>query len=914
VSLRDDLAHLLEPARVLDGPADLAAYSSDASFYRMVPRAVVRPRSIDEVRSLFAFAARSRVPLTFRAAGTSLSGQAVTDGIVVDVSRHWRGLSVEDGGRRVRVGPGVIGGFVNRRLESLGRKLGPDPASIDACMIGGIVSNNSSGMCCGTENNAYRTLEAMTFVLPSGTVVDTASPGAHEAFAAAEPGLARGLAELRDRVRSDAALSDRIRRKYRLKNTVGYSINAFLDFADPLDILWHLIVGGEGTLAFVAEAVFRTVPDLPRREAGLLFFDDVFAACASIQALRDSGAAALELMDRASLRSVAGRAGVPDFVASLPPAAAAILVEYQAADDGGLAVLSAARERGLEAMKLLAEVPFTRDPARQAEMWTVRKGLIPSVGAMRRRGTSLITEDVVFPVETLAPGVVALQGLFAKHGYDDAIVFGHAKDGNLHFLLVQGFGDPTEIERYARFTDDLVELVVGRHDGALKAEHGTGRNMAPFVEVEWGRDAYDVMKRVKALVDPDGILNPGVILNPDPAIHLKNLKDLPEVDPVVDACIECGFCEPKCPSRDLTLTPRQRIMVRREGARLALAGRDADARALDAAAAYAVVDSCAADGLCATSCPVDIDTGKLVKRLRHDRHAPVVHELAALAARRFALVERAARFGLRARLLVAPWMPDLPEPAPALPWTAQRDAVAVYLPSCVTRVAGPHRDGGASTAHALVAAAARAGSPVWIPEDVAGTCCGLPFQSKGFSRAHAAAANNAVSRLWSWSGEGRLPVVIDTSPCTWTLRASRDVLSGENLARLDRMRVLDGVEFAHDLVLPGLTILRRAGKVAVHPVCSAVKLGVAAQLREVASACALEIFVPPSAGCCGFAGDRGFLVPELTAAATFAEAQELRGLDLDGCYATSRTCEIGLSRATGRAWLSIWRLLDDASR
>ena len=898
MELRLSLEALLSPDRVLTRPLDLAIYATDASLYRIPPTAVVRPRDVEEVRGLLAFARKRKIPLTFRAAGTSLSGQALGTGIIVDVSRHWRRLEILDDGARVRVGPGVIGGFVNRALARHGTKLGPDPASIDACMIGGIVANNSSGMCCGVERNAYRTLDSLQFVLASGTVVDSALPYASERLREGEPAIWNGLASLRDRVRSNPPLAERIASKYRLKNTMGYGLNAFLDFDDPLAILWHLLVGSEGTLAFLAEATFRTVPDLPFKATGLLFHESVHAACRAVEPLKASGAAAIELMDRASLRSVEGKPGVPASVAGLPEGAAAVLVEYQAA--------SAAELEGLDG-------PWTREPSEQGALWAVRKGIIPSVGARRRRGTTLVTEDVVFPPEALADGVLGLQELFRKHRYDDAVVFGHAKDGNLHFLLAQGM-DAAGARQLEAFMGDLAELVVGRHGGALKAEHGTGRNMAPFVEMEWGADAVAVMREVKRLLDPAGILNPGVLLNDDRRVHVSSLKSLPPIEEEADACIECGFCESRCPSRDLTLSPRHRILLRRERARLLDDGLVDQAAALEAESVYDVLDTCATDGLCATACPVGIDTGRLVKRLRSEAHGPIARGVASAMASAMRVVEPAARLGLRigrsaastfgdaavsgvtSALGLPEWLPDSPPPAQALPRTSREGALAVYVPSCLSRVAGDGEK--ESLAATIVAVSARAGIPVWVPDDVRGNCCGMPFASKGFPDAARALERASRARIGGWTGGGRLPAFTDTSPCSHQWGGA----------------VLDGIDFAHDVVLPRLPIRRRLPSIAVHLVCSAQRLGLDAKFRAIARACAMDVFVPPSAGCCGFAGDRGFLHPELTAAATAEEARELAQREFDGYYATSRTCEIGLERATGWPWRSIWRLLDDVSR
>jgi D-lactate dehydrogenase len=915
--LRAALEAFLRPDQILDRPIDRAAYASDASFYRLVPQAVVRPRSLDDIRALFAFGRKQRIPLTFRAAGTSLSGQAITEGILVDISRHWRAIQPLDGGRRVRVQPGAIGGHVNRTLAPLEARIGPDPASIDACMMGGILANNSSGMCCGVAQNSYHTLESLVFVLPSGTTIDTADPEAATAFERAEPQLAAGLRSLRDRVRANRALAARIRTKYLAKNTTGYSLNALIDFDEPIDIIRHLLIGSEGTLAFIAEAVLRTVPELPVRYTGLLLFPDIAAACRAVRPLADAGAAALEVMDRAALRSVAHVPGVPASLTSAGPDVAGLLVEFQEQLGTPIEAIASRAAAVIERMDLYEPARFSADAVERALLWRVRKGMFPSVGAVRPRGTTVLTEDIAVPIDALAPAVTDLRRIFHRHAYDDAIVFGHAKDGNLHFVLSQSFNDAAAIDQYARLMDDVVEMVVGTYDGALKAEHGTGRNMAPFVEAEWGADGYAIMKEVKALIDPDQILNPGVILNDDPRIHLKDIKPLPQVEEEVDRCIECGFCESYCPSRDLTLTPRQRIMIRREMER-----PGADRASLAAAFEYDGLQTCAVDGLCQLACPVRIDTGALTKKLRQ-RSQPAGAEVAARwTARHFGAASSLARVGLRiagrlpsALVARAGLEPPLPRPASGVPQTNGHAADAIYFPGCVSRILGPlpDEDSSSSVAAAFVEVARRAGLRLAIPPDAANHCCGMPYSSKGLSEAHAIAANRTIEFLWNASDNGRVPLVTDTSPCTYSL-ASTDALGPENRDRRSRLRIVDGLEYFATEVLPRLSLTRQPGVVTVHSVCSLVKLGRTDHLMAIASACSESVFVPASTGCCGFAGDRGWLVPELTASATRDMAEELRGREIRGHYSSSRTCEIGMSRATGRPYRSWIYLLEEASR
>lgn len=941
-SLRSALERIAAPERVLDRPIDRIAFASDASFYRLIPKAVVLTKSVDEVAELFRFARETKVPVTLRAAGTSLSGQAVTDGILAEVARHWRTVRVEDGGRRFRTQPGVIGASVNAALRPYGAKMGPDPASINTCTMGGILSNNSSGMCCGVTQNAYHTLESLTFLLPSGTRIDTAAPDADARFRAAEPALWQGLLDLKATLEADPALVARIRSKYRMKNTTGYSLNAFLDFETPVEIFRNLLVGAEGTLAFIAEAVLATVPDLPVKYTGLLLFPSMHAACAAIVPLRDSGAKALELLDRASLRSVETQPGVPRSIRTLPEGAAALLVEYQAGAEAERTGLEAVAAAAVAPLSLLEPARFTHDATEQALLWKVRQGTFPSVGAARKSGTTVLIEDVAFPIEHLADAAVDLTKLFVKHGYPEAILFGHAKDGNLHFVITQSFNDPAAVEKYARLIDDVVELVVKRYDGALKAEHGTGRNMAPFVETEWGPEAYSVMKRLKTLCDPEGILNPGVILNADPLCHLKDVKPMPTVEDEVDKCIECGYCEPKCPSRELTLTPRQRIVLRREMTRLESEGRNAPLlAALEAEFPYAAVDTCAVDGLCATACPVSIDTGQLTKRLRKARHSERARKAALAIARRFATVEPLLRTGLRAGHLVQSvlgagamagitramravvgkpfpqWSAEMPRAAKAArPATTKAGAAAVYFPACISRTMGalPGEPSETSLMEAFVAVAQRAGTPVFIPEDVEGVCCGVPFSSKGYTEANAFAANRAIERFWAWSDEGRLPVVVDTSPCTYGMKGSRPNLTPENQDRFDRLTILDGVAFTHDTLLPKLTAKRKSGPVALHPVCSLTKMNLGAKLEGIARFCSDDVTVPLSAGCCAFAGDRGFLHPELTASATKHEAAEVRAKGCEEHLSSSRTCEIGMTRATGEVYRSYMFLLEKVTR
>src|SRR5215207_8386332 len=808
--LRSELIGLLGEDRVLTRVIDLIRYASDASPYRLLPKAVVMARDVGDISKVLDYGRESGVPCTFRAGGTSLNGQSQSDGILVDVRRHWRGVEVLDDGARARVKPGTVLGHANRALARYGRKLGPDPASTDIACVGGVIANNSGGMRCGVVADPYSTVRSLTFVLPSGTVIDTAAPGAEGRFAEAEPELARGLTQIRDEIRADPRLSERIRDKFRIKNTTGYRLCAFLDGDTPVEIFRRLLVGSEGTLAFIAEAVFETVSKPSKTTVSWLHFDGIESATEPVPALVECGATAVELMVAPALMVAAQNiAGAPQDWLELPPTSAALLVEFGAATDGELDGLVAGAEEILREHELIRPTDFTRDPERIEVSWTVREGLHGLIGRLRPPGTSLIIEDVCVPPERIAESARDIQALLTEHGFLPGVA-GHTSAGNLHFMLTPDFAKQEDIDRYEAFMASLVELILDKYDGSLKAEHGTGVNMAPYVEREWGAKATSLMWRVKELADPDGVLAPGVLLSRDPGVHLRNLKTTPPIEEVATTCVECGFCEPVCPSRDLTTTPRQRIVLRREMARQPEGS--AVLRALLDQYEYDGLETCAADGSCVLACPVGIDTGTLVKGFRARQHSPRAERLALRAAERWGTVERAARGGLRiggaisralgdapvrgatraaraavSRELVPEWGEAMPPATPArLPPTSREGAAAVYFPACINRIFGPPQGGAERPplAEALVAVSARAEMPLWIPDDLSGRCCATPWTSKGFERGAAHAANETVAALWRWTGAGELPVVIDASSCTHGLSdTSVAVLTEENAER-----------------------------------------------------------------------------------------------------------------------------------
>lgn len=918
--------------RLFLGPFHNLALGDDASFYRLVPKIVVKAATADEVARLLRAASAEQVAVTFRTAGTSLSGQALSDSVLIYLAGHFKGLRVHAGASHVSLEPGVIGAEANFQLAPHGRKIGPDPASIGACMVGGIAANNSSGMCCGTAENSYKTVESMKLIFVDGDALDTADPVSRKRFVDGHPELVAELAAIRAEILADPELADRIRRKFKIKNTTGYGLNSFLDFDDPVDILLHLIVGSEGTLAFISEITYRTVVEHPFKASSLMIYPTIDAACRATVALKAGTVSAVELMDRASLRSVEDKPGMPAYLKGLGEDAAAILVEVRAADKPGLlALIEAALER-VEGIEPVFPLLFMDRKDDYEKLWDIRRGLFTSVGGARKPGSAVIIEDVVFPIERLAEGTLELQRLMAVHGFPEGIIFGHALEGNLHFVFCPDFADPEAVARYQRLMDDVAQMVVGRYDGSLKGEHGTGRNMAPFVEMEWGKTAYTFMKRLKRAFDPQNLLNPGVILNDDPEIHMKDLKSLTQVHPVIDPCIECGYCESVCPSRNITTTPRQRITLQRHMALLANQGREAERKAFHDSYEYFGDQTCAADGLCATVCPVSVDTGVFTKDYRRrestDRgrkigrwvadHYGLVTSLSrqglALSHAVHSLIGTKAMTGLTRALrtlsggLVPFWTPYAPKAAPRMdfrPTSQGKGRTVVYFPTCITRAMGPSclDPDQRGLYEATLSVLAKAGYDVVFPEGLRELCCGLTFESKGKHEEADRKSRELEAALRQASNDGAIPILCDASPCLYTMRSKME----------PGLKLHEPVEFITEYCLPHLDVRPVPETVTVHVSCSSVKMGLSAKFAALARLCATEVVVPRGIHCCGFAGDRGFFYPELNAAALADLRPQLPAVTTSG-YCNSRTCEIGLSYHGGVPYQSIIYLVDRASR
>ena len=916
--------------RYFTDPMSTLAYGTDASFYRLVPKLVVRVESEHEVVNILQHAYKEGVAVTFRAAGTSLSGQASSDSVLLVLGDNWNAKDIRNGGQQIRLQPGVIGAHANQWLLPYGQKIGPDPASIDTCKIGGILANNASGMCCGTAENSYSTIRDIRMVLADGTVLDTEDPESVDAFKKSHSTLLNGLAQLGKDTRANTTLADRIRHKYRLKNTTGLSINALVDYDDPIEILKHIMVGSEGILGFISAVTYNTVVDHPHKASAFIVFPDIETCCKAVPILKQQPVSAVELLDRRSMRSVEDKPGLPAWVKDLSANACALLIESRASSDSLLdeqltQIMSALKEFPTE-----QKIDFTKDPDEYGKLWAIRKGTFPAVGGVRKIGTTVIIEDVTFPIERLAEGANRLIELFDEHHYDEAILFGHALDGNFHFVFTQDFGNAEQVARYSAFMNDIAQLVAVEFGGALKAEHGTGRNMAPFVELEWGSEAWQIMWDIKALFDPKHILSPDVVLSRNKKLHLQNLKPLPEADELVDRCMECGFCEPVCPAKDLTLSPRQRIVMWRDIQAKKRAGNDVSE--LMKQYEYYGMETCAATGLCSMRCPLGINTGDLIRKLRAGEASQPT--AARWVGKHFATTLKGARFTFAAaataqHLLgdhimgsmthtlrkwtgnrIPRWssaMPTAAKPLRFVPAQTDNRPRVVYFTTCVSRMMGPSvaeintPSLGEKTKQLLE----KAGFQVIIPEWINDLCCGQPFESKGYPAEAKKKEDELIDALLKTTRQGKDPVYVDTSSCSLHMI---EAVKKRGIA----LNVYDSVDFIYQFVIERLNFKPMAKDIALHITCSSRHLAENKAFLAVVKRCTSgEVVIPEDIYCCGFAGDKGFNNPELN-------EHSLRSLrnSVKTCavgVSNSRTCEVGLTEHSGIDYQNIAYLVDSVT-
>ena len=929
-----EIASEIEESRIYDDELRRLAWGTDAGFYRLVPELVIRSRTEQEVSSVLKAALRHKVPVTFRAAGTSLSGQAVSDSVLVVAGKHWEKMSTEDDGQTVRLQPGVVGAAVNQFLKPYGRKFGPDPASIKSAMVGGIVMNNASGMSCGTWANSDRMLLSARIVLVDGTVLDTADPKSRDSFRQSHPEIISRIEALRDEVLADKELSDRIKHKYSIKNVTGLNLLPLITFSDPFDIILHLMVGSEGTLGFLSEVTMNTLKIAPLQANAMVYFKDMAEAARAVIAMRPLGVSAAEMLDKRSLASV--NAGEIEGLT-------AVLTMVEAESQHELAEKVKTVTDVLKGFETYGDVTFTTAPEEYGRYWAIRSGIFPTVGGMRRPGTTCLIEDVAFHVEDLAEAVTDLSELLDRHGYDDSCIYGHALEGNFHFIINQSFDSEKEIRRYKDMINDVGELVVRKYDGSLKAEHGTGRNMAPYVEYEWGSRAFEVMKRIKDIFDPENILNPGVIFNDDPECCFKNFKALPLLRPgegapeeteqaylKLNKCIECGFCEVNCVSCGFTMSSRTRIVLQREIARLKQSGDDPELlRRLQKQYSYQGEQTCAGDGLCSMSCPMGINVGDLTHEVRRQNHGKTAEKVGEIAADNFHGVKTALRgvlhladfghsvLGDKAMGTVAKglhaaglplWTPSMPKAynaAKHLPESEESQLKVVYFPSCLNQTMGTDKasKGMKPLAEEMTQLLQKAGYQVIYPKNMDSLCCGTIWESKGLPEIAEKKTRQLEDALWEASEHGKYPVVCDQSPCLHRMKQ-----------HITKVELYEAAEFVWKFLKDRLEFTQTDTPIALHLTCSTKLMKIDKVVHDLACLCSGNVLVPQGVGCCGFAGDKGMTHPELNAYALRKLRSQIQANGIEVGYSNSRTCEIGLQTNSGIPYRSIIYMVNSCTK
>lgn len=894
-------------------------WGTDAGFYRAIPKIVVRSKDEQEVAQLLRLAHKMKLPVTFRAAGTSLSGQAISNSIMIVAGKHWEKYSLNDDASEIKLQPGIVGQRVDEILSPYGRVFSPDPASKRSAMVGGIVINNASGMGCGTHANSDKILRSMRIVFADGTILDTGDQASKDEFARTHPDFIKKIEELRDRVCADEQLTARIHHKYSIKNVMGLNLRPFVAYTDPFEIITHLLVGSEGTLGFASEFTMTTAKKFTHTASAMIYFHDMRTASEAVVALKSGPVECAEMLDKTSLEAVNDPKG---------KGLTALLLRTSTFNQEQLDANIREITSILSTFDTVDGVKFTSDPAEYSKYWAIRSGLFPSVGGNRPLGTTVIIEDVAFHIDDLPNATVDLSNLLEEYDYKGSCIYGHALEGNYHFIISQKFDTEQDVSRYTAMMNAVVDLVVDKYDGSLKAEHGTGRNMAPFVKREWGEKAFNIMREVKQLFDPDNLLNPGVIFNDDPLCYIKDVKALPLTNVHVDKCIECGFCEVNCLSCGFTLSSRQRIVAQREITHLRQTGQDpARLARLEQQYLYDGLYTCAADGLCATSCPMNINTGDLTHDLKNQIMAK--NAMANKVGQFVADHLDGARTGLKvllhaatfaqnvigdeavntvgkafSRIGVPLWTSAMPRPRKQRVFsTFKSEKKVVYFPSCLNQTMGYSAHGTkADLVDTVVQFLNKAGWEVIFPDGLEKQCCGQIWESKGMPEIADAKSAQLEDVLLKASQNGTYPIIFDQSPCL-----------NRMLHFVTKIQPLELMAFVHDYVMEDLDFHQTDEPVSVHLTCSTRKMGLNDKLITLAQKCSTQVLIPEEVGCCGFAGDKGFTHPELNAYALRKLKPQIQAKGVVRGFSNSRTCEIGLTTNSGIPYQSLIYLVNECT-
>ena len=879
-----------ETARVL--------YSTDASIYEIEPLGVAFPAHADQVSRILRFAYERGIPVTPRGGGTSLAGQAVGRSIQIDFSRHMnRILEVDVEARWARIQPGVVLDELNAHLKPLGLLFAPDVSPSNRANVGGMIGNNS----CGSHSIIYgKTIDhvlELDVVLSDGTrtvfrPVGDREYGEKTAAGGMEGRIYREIRRIAHENRDEiAARYPRIMRR-----VGGYNLDEFTGDG-PFDPC-KMIVGSEGTLAAVTEARVNLVPLPAHTGLAICHFTDLIESMEATVEILETGPSAVELTDKVILdlaKESPAAAHQRDFIEGDPEAI--LMVEYYGETAGEVSDRLDALEMLLRERDLGYACVRAATPAAQSNAWGIRKaGLGLLMGMKGDTKPATFVEDTAVSPEKLPEYIRAFRDIVHRHG-TVASYYAHASVGTIHIRPLINLKKASDIAKMRSIAEEIRDLVIA-YGGAVSSEHGDGLVRSEWNEKVFGPRLYEAFKAVKAVFDPNGIMNPGKIvanqkmtdnLRFGPAYQAEEINTYFDFSGdggfsrSIELCNGVGACRKKlvgtmCPSYIATLDEEHSTRGRANVLRAALSGK-LDDEGFTSRRVYEALDLCLECKGCKGECPSNVDMAKM--KYEFLAHYYEKNGLP-LRNRLFGRIETLNRLGsafapLSNRVLNHPWhkrileraigvdmrrsLPEFAEETfeqwfyqrgPAKGGNGRDGPTVVFFPDTFINYSEPH------IGIAAVEVLERAGYRVVLAEPRA--CCGRPLISKGMLRQARAAAEYNVAQLARYVDRGWAIVGCEPS-CVMTFRDDyRDLLDDPRAARLaDGMFMID--EFLareHAAGRLSLPVRPTEGKISLHGHCQQKAIaGTGSTAASLEMVPGYEV-TTLNTGCCGMAGSFGY--------------------------------------------------------
>ena len=891
-----------ELERAIDGEVRFdkvsrALYSTDASVYQIEPLGVVIPRSPEAVIRAIALAAQHGVPITPRGGGTSQAGQSIGSGIVLDTSKHLnRVLEINPDERWARVEPGVVLDELNAALRPHNLRFAPDVSSASRATVGGMMANNSSGARSVLYGKTIDHVLEQRVVLSDGSLAHFRPLDRHPADAIAGDGIeARAYRAIPELGRRHA---DEIERRFPkvLRRVGGYNLDAFVDPSLPVD-LTRILIGSEGTLGFIVDAKIKLVP-LPKQKSVLTIeFDELLDALGATPAILKHGPSAVEVMDDFILSHAKSHQALDTQRRAMISAdgSSLLCVEFYGDSIDELMARMTAVERDLQSQKP-RQMRQVLDPQKQQAIWSFREAALGLSTAMKTDGKAIsFVEDTAVAPEKLRHYIERFIGIVRRHN-TIAGVYAHASVGCLHVRPVVNLKTADGVAKFEAIANEVADLVL-EFGGALSGEHGDGLVRGAFNQKMFGSELYQAFREVKKTFDPNGLFNPGRIVDTPPITsHLRygagyvtpspatffDFSDHDGFGHAVEMCSGVGLCRKTregtmCPSYMVTRDEAHSTRGRANTLRLAMAGQLGDAKLSDEGV-HDVLDLCLECRACKSECPVGVDVARFKSEFLSgywDRHGM------SLAAQVFGGAPSAAAWGSRlapfsnalANTTMARWAAEKLtgiDRRRTLPQWTRRTLRKRTNPGTGSRERGAARawlfaDTFTNYADPEIGLAAldvmnAAGIPAHVAPNV---CCGRPLISQGrLSDARRLAAAN-VQALYDAAHRGQAIVFVEPSCLSAVREDAPDLLRGElqRRARVIGDHAVLFEEFLESECIDGratLALTPGPGEVLLHPHCHQRSMGLAAPAKALLSRIPSAKVVDLDAGCCGMAGSFGY--------------------------------------------------------